>query len=69
VTALFLTSSFICGNAQGASKLPQSGPAFKGKVGVTREASKPDWPERPKAHAGAPNVVLILLDDVGYGEE
>ncbi len=30
-------------------------------------ASKPDWPQSPRAHAGAPNVVLILLDDVGFG--
>ncbi|MFZ1084486.1 MAG: arylsulfatase [Terracidiphilus sp.] len=25
------------------------------------------WPEQPKASAGSPNVVLILLDDVGFG--
>lgn len=25
------------------------------------------WPEQPKAAAGSPNVVLILLDDVGFG--
>ncbi len=25
------------------------------------------WPSRPQAPAGAPNVVLILIDDVGYG--
>ena len=25
------------------------------------------WPESPKAPAGSPNVVLILLDDVGFG--
>jgi arylsulfatase len=67
LTALFLTSSFTLGYAQDANKLPQPDPAFKGKVGVTREASKTDWPERPKPHAGAPNVVLVLLDDVGYG--
>ena len=32
-----------------------------------REAPQPSWPETPKAPAGAPNVVLILVDDVGYG--
>jgi arylsulfatase A-like enzyme len=67
LTTLFLASSFTCGYAQDANRLPQSDPAFKGKAGVTREASKPDWPQRPKPHPGAPNVVLILLDDVGYG--
>ncbi|MDR3793486.1 MAG: arylsulfatase [Terracidiphilus sp.] len=25
------------------------------------------WPEAPKAPAGAPNVVVILIDDVGFG--
>jgi len=28
---------------------------------------KPTWPEAPKAPPGAPNIVLIMLDDVGYG--
>jgi arylsulfatase A-like enzyme len=64
---LFLSSFLTSGYTQAANKLPQSDPAFNGKVSVTREDSKPDWPQRPKAHAGAPNVVLILLDDVGYG--
>ncbi len=32
-----------------------------------RDAPQPSWPEPPKAPAGAPNVVLILVDDVGFG--
>lgn len=32
-----------------------------------RESLHPAWPEPPKAPAGAPNVVLILVDDVGFG--
>ena len=35
--------------------------------GTASAAEKPAWPEAPKAPAGAPNIVLILLDDVGYG--
>ena len=31
------------------------------------EAPPPAWPEEPKAAAGAPNVVVILIDDVGFG--
>jgi len=31
------------------------------------EAPAQSWPEPPKAPAGAPNVVLILIDDVGFG--
>jgi arylsulfatase A-like enzyme len=67
LTVLFLSSFLTSGYTQDANKLPQSDPAFKGKVSITREDSKPDWPQRPRAHEGAPNVVLILLDDVGYG--
>jgi len=31
------------------------------------DAPPQSWPEPPKAPAGAPNVVLILIDDVGFG--
>ncbi len=32
-----------------------------------RQTTPQGWPEPPKAPANAPNVVLILIDDVGYG--
>jgi arylsulfatase len=41
--------------------------AFKGKIDPSRDKSSPDWPKRTSARKGAPNVVLILLDDVGFG--
>jgi arylsulfatase len=47
--------------------LPYPETPFKGKIGPTRESSVTAWPEQPKAPAGAPNVVLILLDDLGFG--
>src|SRR6187551_3940031 len=40
---------------------------YKGVIGKTLAESKEYWPERVKAPAGAPNVVWILLDDVGFG--
>jgi arylsulfatase A-like enzyme len=40
---------------------------YKGVIGKTLAESKEYWPEPVKAPAGAPNVVWILLDDVGYG--
>jgi arylsulfatase len=40
---------------------------FKGVVGKTLADSKEYWPEPVKAPKGAPNVVWILLDDVGFG--
>ena len=47
--------------------LPKAEPAFHGKIGTTRDDSVPDWPRPVTAPKGAPNVVLILLDDVGFG--
>ena len=42
---------------------------FNGKIGPTFKESVPDWKSltRPKAAKGSPNVVLILLDDAGFG--
>lgn len=40
---------------------------FQGTVGRTLADSKEWWPEPARAPAGAPNVVWILLDDVGFG--
>ena len=34
---------------------------------MTISDSEPDYPELAKAPAGAPNIVIVLLDDAGYG--
>ena len=47
--------------------LPRPDPEFKGKIGPTVEDSKPDYPLPVRAPQGAPNVLMILLDDVGFG--
>jgi arylsulfatase len=48
--------------------LPDRRPAeFKGTIGETYKDSKPDFPTTREAPEGAPNVLLILLDDVGFG--
>lgn len=41
---------------------------FNGKIAKTFAESKEDWPERIKAPAGAPNVIIFLLDDVGFAQ-
>jgi arylsulfatase A-like enzyme len=41
---------------------------FAGVAGRTLEESTPSWPPLPSAPAGAPNVVIVLLDDVGYAQ-
>ena len=48
--------------------LPIPDPPFKGKIGKTYKESKAAWPKLPTAPDGAPNVVIILLDDVGFGQ-
>ena len=45
--------------------LPHPQPAFKGKIGRTAAKSTPDFPKAIEAPKGAPNVLLILTDDVG----
>jgi len=49
------------------AQLPKPDPAFKGKIAETSKDSKPDYPQPIMARKGAPNVLLILLDDVGFG--
>ena len=41
---------------------------FKGTINVDIRDSEPDWSpfEPPKAPDGAPNVLYIVLDDVGF---
>lgn len=45
----------------------QQNQPFQGVIGRTLAESKEWWPESVKAPVGAPNVVWILIDDVGYG--
>lgn len=40
---------------------------FQGTIGATWQESRPWWPEPVKARPDAPNVVLVLYDDVGFG--
>ena len=39
---------------------------FQGRIGVTYKDSEPDW-SASGPPAGAPNVLVILLDDTGFG--
>jgi arylsulfatase len=41
---------------------------YGGVVGRTLADSTPWWPDLPSAPDGAPNVVMVLLDDVGYAQ-
>jgi arylsulfatase len=52
---------------QSGTQLPKPDPEFKGKVGETLKDTTPSYPPPLKAPKGAPNVLVILLDDVGFG--
>ena len=41
---------------------------FQGRIGRYAEDSQAWWPERSDGPEGAPNVVVVLLDDVGYAQ-
>ncbi|HTS94277.1 MAG TPA: arylsulfatase [Stellaceae bacterium] len=48
-------------------QLPPPPPKFGGVIGGTAAQSKPYWPPRVVPPKGAPNVLLIMTDDAGYG--
>src|SRR5919206_1635569 len=43
-------------------------PGFDGVIGRTYQDSTPSWPEAARPPAGAPNVVFVVLDDVGFAD-
>ena len=45
-----------------------AGEAFPGVIGRTTDESRPAWPRPVRATKGAPNVLLIVLDDTGFGQ-
>ena len=50
-----------------SSALPPVPPKFGGEVKPSLAGSKPWWPPTIVPPKGAPNVLLILTDDVGFG--
>lgn len=50
------------------SELPIPLSPFQGKVGKTYKDSTEKWQTPVAAPKGAPNVIVILLDDVGFGQ-
>ena len=64
-----VVSSFLITGAWAQTPTTLSAPeeAFKGTIGRTVKESTPDFPKGVEAPKGAPNVLLILTDDVGFG--
>ncbi len=69
LTYLLVFASFgVAGEWPDRSTLPISLAPFEGKIGATYKESESDWQEPVTAPQGAPNVIVILLDDVGFGQ-
>ena len=67
VSFLFLLSG--CNDSQQTSeskKEPQV--EFKGKIAKKYEESVEAWPEKKRPPKDAPNVIIFLLDDVGFAQ-
>jgi arylsulfatase len=58
---LFVKSLF------GQEILPRPLPEFRKKIEPRASDSKPDFPKPLAAPKGAPNILIVLLDDVGFG--
>lgn len=54
--------------SQNGYTLPQPPPPFKGTIGTTYKDSTPDKIAVVNPPKGAPNVLMILIDDAGYGQ-
>jgi arylsulfatase len=47
--------------------IPPPPQKFDGQINLNAAQSKPAWPARVVPPKGAPNILLILTDDVGFG--
>ncbi|EIV1733529.1 arylsulfatase [Vibrio parahaemolyticus] len=71
LTSLIMSASCYAAPAHTIDRtvLPiQQTAEFNGRVGKSFDQSKSDYPQPIKAPAGAPNVVVIMLDDLGFGQ-
>src|SRR5664279_6126600 len=73
VVAIACGLASFTANAQNASSqaddsFAKYGQEFKGKIGRTYAESQEWYPEARKPKPGSPNVMIILLDDVGYSQ-
>lgn len=64
----FLVAGSVAAQEPDRTILPIMPPAFHGTIGHTYKESTPAAIPALKAPANAPNVLIVLLDDEGYGQ-
>ena len=67
ILALASISLSLPSTARTEEVLPKPEQPFTGKIARTAKESTPDFPKGVEAPTGAPNILLILTDDVGFG--
>ena len=68
VGSVLAAGAVFSGGASAQDVLPMPPAPFKGQIGLSVKDSKPDFPRPVQAPKGAPNVLLIMLDDVGFAQ-
>jgi arylsulfatase len=66
ILSVFVTLAFIR-TTTAQDVLPKPEQPFRGTINLRAKDSKSDFPQPVKAPSGAPNILLVLLDDVGFG--
>jgi arylsulfatase len=67
VAAMAIFSVTLQAAAHAQSVLPVPDRPFSGIANRTLQGSKPDHASPARAPAGAPNILLVLIDDTGFG--
>jgi arylsulfatase len=67
VTLIAIAAAHATAQERDRTKLPIPDAPFQGEISKTFEDSKQDYPQPVKPPQGAPNVVIIMLDDLGFG--
>ncbi|MDG2262008.1 MAG: hypothetical protein P8N50_06675, partial [Actinomycetota bacterium] len=47
---------------------PEPYAGFEGEIGRIFSTSTPSWPQRPPPPAHAPNIIVMLADDLGFSD-
>ncbi len=68
IAALLVPIQALAQDWPDRTRLPVPLAPFSGTIGETYESSRSDWQKPVAAPAGAPNIIVILLDDVGFGQ-